>query len=259
MPAGSVGNLAKVRRRSGRFERLGDSDLRQIVDTSRLRAGDDIRGIGVVKQPGTLTTYHVTDDPIPVITLLGRKGRLMAAYGEKGQRAELGPGLYASDNPSFWANRSLGKWDFLKRITATELKRLGMRLSDDLAKRLAHGGISRHEYDLGARDLGYVLSGQYDTESLVQLASLPYGIRFWDPEYLASVGIRPGRDPRVLEIRVKGQLAELSRTRPSATLLRALRRGGVSGAFTRSGMGTNPEMVIWDPRAIVGVQEVPFR
>jgi hypothetical protein len=248
-----------VRRRSGRFERLGESDLRQVVDTSRLRAGDDIRGIGVVEQPGTLTTYHVTDDPIPVITLLGRKGRLMAAYGEKGQRAELGPGLYVSDNPSFWANRSRGKWDFLKRITAAELKRLGARLGDDLAERLSRRGISRDEYDRGMRDLGYVLSGQYGTDALVHLASQPYGIRLWDPEYLASVGIKPGSDPRVLEIRVKGQFAELSRNHPSAALLRSLRRGGVSGAFTRGGMATNPELVIWDPRAIVGVQEVPFR
>lgn len=243
------------RPRSAKFERLGHDELTRIADTSTMRDGDDIPGVG--RSDGqALVTYHVTDNPDVVIALVKRRGRLMAAYGERGRSSELGPGLYVSGNPQYWISRAHGKWDFLKRLSASEQERLVHRLRQDVEELGVRNRLSTSEYERGLRDLGYVANGTYDPSILTMFANQPYNIKFWQPEYLEELRIAPGKNPRLLEVRVRGQFAQVSRSHPDHALLRTLRRGRVSGAFTRAGMSTNPEMVIWDPKAIVSVREV---
>jgi hypothetical protein len=69
--------------------------------------------------------------------------------------------------------------------------------------------------------------------------------------------IDPGRKPHVIEIRIVGKLAEI-RKGYDAALFRRLRRAGVVGAFTRASMGTNPELVLWEPRAIKSAREIEW-
>jgi len=247
--------MNRRRPHSARFERLGHEDLTRIADTAAMRQGDDIPGVGY-SDGKALVTYHVTDDPAAVSALVKRRGRLMAAYGERGRSSELGPGLYVSGNPQYWISRSHGKWDFLKRLSAGEQERLLQRLRQDVEELRVRKWLSGSEYERGVRDLGYVADGTYDPSILTMFANQPYNLKFWQPEYLAEIGIAPGRKPRLLEVRVQGQFAQVSRSHPDHALLRTLRRGKVAGAFTRAGMSTNPEMVIWDPRAIVSVREV---
>jgi len=231
------------------------SDLRVVVSTDRMRDGDDIPGVGFM-QGGALVTYHVTDNPDVVRAIVGRRGRLMAAYGAAGKYSELGPGLYVSGNPTYWLNRSRGKWAFLKRLTAPQLERLLNALSSQLLEMRAKRWLSEGEYERGARDLQYTRAGHYDATVLTMFAGQPYNIKFWEPGYLHALGIQPGPAPRVVEIRLRGSFAEVQGNRPSASLLRMLRRTGVAGIFTRAGMSTSPELVIWDPHAVVGAREV---
>src|SRR5271169_4316597 len=109
------------RPRSARFERLDHKHLSRVVETQSLRDGDDLPGVGYADGTGALVTYHVTDNPDAVRALVSRRGGLMAAYGEKGQRAELGPGRYVSGTPDFWVGRARGKWDFLTRMSTAQL------------------------------------------------------------------------------------------------------------------------------------------
>lgn len=229
-------------------------DLARIVD---LRKSDDIHGIGRVDH-GVLTTYHVTDEPDAIIALIKRRARLMAAYGAKGQTAELGPGLYASGNPEYWLNRSRGKWDFLKGASRSTIEKLvsAVRSNVESQRRFKH--ISSGEYESAMRQLRYIDEGDLEPTNLANFSNQPYNIPIWKPEYLAELGIKPGRAPRLLELKLTGELAELSRSHPDPAVLRTLRRAGVAGAFTRASMATNPEIVIWDVAAIRRVREVPF-
>lgn len=222
-------------------------DFVRLWDTRALRSGDDIPGIGR-EVSGALETYHVTDQPERVLSVLRKGGALQAAYGEKGQHAELGPGLYASGVPDFWISRAREKWAFLTTITEPELGKLLGALELELAR---HGRwLTEQERAIAERDLDLVRRGVYQPTVLTQFATQPYGIAFWRPAFLEPLGITPGRTPSVIALRVEGMLAELARSNPDPVLLRTLRRAGVAGAFTRASMATNPELVIWNAAAI---------
>ena len=246
----------RSRPRSARFERLDHQDLKRVLDTRSLREGDDVPGVGYADGTGAMVTYHVTDDPDAVRALVSRRGRLMAAYGEKGRSSELGPGLYVSGAPDYWVGRARGKWDFLGRMSPTQLAALLIKLRSDVEQMRAQKWLSSSEYSHAVRDLDYVAQGHYEPTILPMMAGQPYNIKFWQPSYLKEIGIEPGRKPRVLEVRVLGKFGEVARSHPDPALLRMLRRGGVAGVYTRASMASNPEMVVWDPKAIESVREV---
>jgi len=233
-------------------DRVEEIDHTSIYDTSEM---DDVPGVGFVED-GQFVTYHVTDDPEGVRTKLSRPGiRLMAAYGEKGRTSELGPGLYVSGNPHYWVGRASKKWDFLKGLKGDAILNLAGALRALIEKDRRF--LSRNEYEYAMRDIRLVENGTYDAEALVNLANQPYNIKFWRPEFLRALGIEPGPEPAVVEIRIEGLLADV-RGGHDPDLFRRLRKAGVAGAFTRAGMSTNPELVLWDARAIRSVREVPL-
>ena len=80
--------------------------------------------------------------------------------------------------------------------------------------------------------------------------STPYNIGFWRG---------PAPSPSIVEVRFRGRFAELAGSRPPRGVLRTLRRMRLQGAFTHANasMGANPELVIWDPRAIVSARVAP--
>jgi len=224
--------------------------IRYVLDTRR---GEDVRGVGHA-EGDVLVSYHVTDRPVEVVRFLKRRGALVKAYGEKGRTAELGPGFYASGVPDYWISRARGKWAFLTGLD----KRSSARLTHALRQKLLADRRARHitasELARGVRTTRYVDRELFDASALTELATQPYAIPFWKPEFLSPLGIAPGSRPGVVELRVRGLFAELTRTHPEASVLRTLRRAGLQGAFMRSGMVTNPELVVWDPRAIVSAR-----
>lgn len=230
-----------------------DHDLpgvRYVLDTRR---GEDVRGVGHA-EGDVLVSYHVTDRPSEVMRFLRRRGALVKAYGEKGRTAELGPGFYASGNPHFWISRAKGKWSFLKGLDARSSARLTHALRQTLLADRRRGRITASELARAVRTTRYVDRGIYEPSALTELATLPYAVAFWKPEFLEPLRISPGARPGVVEIRLRGRFAEMERTHPEAATLRTLRRAGLQGAFTRAGMSTNPELVVWDPRAIVSAR-----
>ena len=226
-------------------------DVRRIIDTSR--RGEEMPGIGWIDD-GILTTYHVTDRPEAVVRFLRRRGALVKAYGEKGRTAELGPGFYTSGNPEFWVGRAGGKWSFLKALDDKKTRKLTHALRQTLLTDRRRGRLTRDELARAVRTTRLVDRGVYYPSVLTEIATLPYAIAFWKPEYLEPLGISPGARPGVVELRVRGRFAQLGQSYPGAGTLRTLRRAGLQGAFTTSGMSTNPEMVVWDPRAIVSAK-----
>lgn len=232
-----------------------------VVDTSQI---DELPGIGAVVDSGELVTYHVTDHPERIASILRRPGvRLMAAYGNAGAGSELGAGLYVSGNPAYWIGRARGKWDFLKTIQGDKLEALAEVLYERIEDMKTRHWLSATEYDQAMRTISHVAyERSYEPSVLIHLANQPYNIPFWKPEFLTPLGIEPGQAPRIVEIRIKGLLADAGsssgprRGSPDAATFRALRRAGVVGAFTRASMATNPELVLWDARAVTSVREV---
>lgn len=231
-----------------------DPRIRRIIDT---RAWDDIPGIGRIDD-GVLTSYHVTDTPEKVFAFLRRRGNLVAAYGPRGEHAELGPGLYLSGVPEYWVSRSRGKWSFLGKLSLEKGAALCAQLSQDLARLRERGYVSRNEHDHGQDVIAQVLAGKQEPEILTTVAGQPYNISFWKPEYLRPLGIDPAPKPRALKVGIRGVLAELQSTLHDPALFRRLRHLGVDGVYVRSSFASNPELCLWSSRAIVGaaVEEI---
>ena len=242
--------IAQEMMRSARDAISDLPDVRGILDTRR---GEDVRGIGHA-EGNVLIAYHVTDRPHEIVRLLRRRPNLVSRYGEKGKTAELGPGFYTSGNPGYWVGRARGKWNFLGRLPPGKIYALTGALTKEVEE---DRSLTESERTRALRDIRLVETGIYDPEMLTFLANLPYAIPFWQPSFLRPLGITPGETPGVVELKVRGRFAELTRSHPPASLLRTLRRAGLQGAFTRSGISTNPELVIWDPRAVISARVEP--
>lgn len=251
--------MAKSRRRIARRNDGGafGGDVVRVLDTTLLPDGENIASIGTAYD-GALTTYHVTDAPEKAIRLLRKRTNVVAAYGAKGAHAELGPGFYVSGIPEFWIARATDKWSFLNRVTPAQRDRLAEALEGDVEQLRERGRVSKSEYEYARRILRGVQDGTYDTEILTTLASQPYSLQFWREAWLANVGIKASPPPRLLEVNIVGRFAELRHSRPSAALLRVLRRAGLQGAYTRASMGANGELVLWDAKAVRRVREVSW-
>lgn len=230
-----------------------DRWVRRIHDT---RSGEDLRGIGHA-DADTLVSWHATDDPDRLVRFIRRRRDLVQSFGPKGAHAELGPGLYLG-NPAVWQVRGRNKWAFLDTLTGEQMRRLAEQLAAEVDRAYDRGHISRTEHTQALYRIQNVVEGAYGPEVLVSvLANQPFNIQFWRDEFLAPIGIRSSPTPAIVEVRVRGRFAELSGSHPPSRLLRLLRRAGVQGVFTRANMSTNPELVVWDRRAIVGARLDP--
>lgn len=215
--------------------------VRGVYDT---RSDRDLSGIAHSNEDGTSRSYHVTDAPDRVLAMVRRgPASFVASYGKKGARAELGPGLYVG-NPAVWSGRSSRKWGFLDRLDDALYDRLAAYLHQEIDRdpRLTERERAYALRAIASREPGFLVG---------TLANLPYGIAFWQPSILAPLGITPSALPSILAIDFRGRYAELAGSYPPATILRQLRRMGFGGVFTKAGMGTNAELVIWNRRDIV--------
>lgn len=235
---------------------LGHRDLIGVTDAGALRHGS---GAGE-PDAGGLVTCHVTDDPERVLDAVKNKRRLQAAYGSAGKFSELGAGLYASGAPQMWAGRATQKWSFLSRLDEAQRQRLADQLREILEDQRQRGYITEWEFERGVRDVTRGESSGTSSGTAfywLTVADQPYNIAFWRASFLRPLGIEPDPEPSVVELRVEGPVAELTRSHPDPRLLRDLRRSGVVGAFTPAGWSTNPELVVWDVHAIKSARVNP--
>lgn len=227
-----------------------------IHDTARGIDDHAIRG-AAIPRAGYLQAWHVTSDPSRVMAALRRRAPIQAAYGPAGARSELGAGLYCSAIPGFWAGRATDKWGFLKGLAGEKLSRLVQALAQDLGRKRARGYITANEYERAERIFTGVTAGHYDASALTQVAGQPYNVSFWRRDFLEPLGLTPSGGVYEVEVRLRGRFAEFAGPVDLQVLSR-LRRAGVAGAFTKSGISTNAELVCWDAAVIevVGAEPV---
>jgi hypothetical protein len=200
---------------------------------------------GCVIDQGELITYHVTDNPKRVCSIK-KDPRSLVETGDTG--IELGPGLYASGAPDFWKSRSTEKYKFLERLTPVELE----RLTDAMNKEKERKFLTDSEKERLERDINYVKEEKMLPQVLAIYAGQPYNIQFWKPDFLKGIDIKPSKQPDVIEMKLTGKFGELNSRMDISNYPEKLAclRNELDGVFTRAGMNTNPEMVIWKKKAI---------
>jgi len=251
---------------------------RDTVDTSRWmvddvkeakyqmeRAENKIYGLAVPQVDGTLKAWHVTDEPEKVIKLLKTKGDFYAREGD------LCGGLYVSAVPHFWEGRSERKWDFLPKMTREER----FVLYDAISKRLIEQGhdkyITKSEFERAMESMD--LARESDRWQILEIvANQPYNINI--PKMAEALGLAKPFKPPYIQVDFVGRYLEFNTQRAidaNEELLRLkhgtvegltrtdlcnmLKGYGWDGVFTKAGMGTNPELVIWNGDRIIAFGE----
>lgn len=194
-----------------------------------------------------IEAVHVTDDPKPVLNTL-KKNLPIVGGRREGTYGELGRGLYASGVPQYWMGRSTGKYEFLKRLTPEELEKLLVAIENH-PNMTEPNYLAQFEKDRLIRDVGYVREKKLSPDILVQFADQPFNIRFWEPEFLKNLGIKPSKQPQEVPVILQGKFVELSRS-ITEEQAEELRKQGFDGAFLRGGMTTSPQIVVWNNEAI---------
>jgi len=221
--------------------------VKRIVDTARLRDGDDPFGNAAAARNGYLLGWHTTDDPKTISDILSKRVPLQKAGGKSG---DMGAGFYVSAVPRMWINRSADKWSFLDRLSKSEIAAVAEKLLSEID---GNPRYTESEQRYAKRDIGHVVSGDIPADYLSRFGGMPYGIPFWEERWLKPLGIKPSQRPVSIRIKARGRFAEVNSSRAALSAARRLKRAGVSGAFVRGGFSDVAQMVIWDPKAIVEV------
>ena len=216
--------------------------VRRVLDTENA----DDQAIGNVGrlEHGRLVGTHITDNPESV------RDALAAGNIAIGSSGDLGPGLYMSDAPGVWISQSTGMWDFFDRISREQETALTERVGLDIAVKGDGGHISERDAERAQLTIEGIRAGTLSPKMLSDYAAQPYNIELWRPEYLEAAGIDPGTEPQEVPMAVTGKFAELSRE-PTRDEAEDLRRRGFDGAYTIGGFGTLPQLVAWNPDAVV--------
>lgn len=241
-------DMRKNPRRRSNPTLLDIPGVEAVVDTANIRSSDDAYAFGNAAsyEDGVgLVAWHVTDDPTGILKKIERKADFKKAYGDK--RSELGPGLYVSAVPHIWTGRARNKWSFLAALTDDEKAAILALLHKDLARLFKRAYLSDHEHKYALRLLDDAET-ENNLESARSLAGQPYNIKWSDPEWLAEASesaAMKATPPQAVKVALRGRFAQLARSYPAPDVLRALRRAGFAGAFTRGGMGSNAELVVF--------------
>lgn len=241
------------------------------VDTGRPTPTQGYQVIGAATpMNGYLVAYHLTDNPDEVIRRV-RADNLIAMnpYGD------LGAGFYVSSVPQYWRSRSSMKWEFATGLNMQQRQRLVEIILSNPNYRKGGGYLADFEVDHLRKDLNtYVTTG--DVTYLVFTGNQPYNVTVTE-EITKKAGLPSPREPGLVEVRLKGKFIDGAKLYSSPNyqeILKAakmrsrpgeyeqdiintwLNTQGYSGIFTKSGFSTNPEMVVWDRKAIVGMRKV---
>jgi hypothetical protein len=216
-----------------------------VIDTSRMR------GAAIVYDDNTVSILHVTDTPEQVEQGLNDAPEdLTTAFGNEGD--DLGAGFYGSAVPQIWMSRSAGKWDFLSSMTSAQKQDYVTYLRGKIEQQRSVKYITANEYERAVRDLGYFETGQ--TDYITWTAEQPYNIESWKPETLATLGITPGKQPEVMDIRLRGRFVDLTAGGFRQSDVEELQKRGYDGAYVQGSFSYTPQFVIWNKAAITEIK-----
>ena len=232
----------------------------RIINTNDLTQ-DDYREFGNAAQviEGAIIMYHLSDSDKLVNEL--EEGNLISETYDTSdvKKEELGAGVYGSAIPEYWVARSTDKYEFIKTLSVEKRKELCNKLKDTLNDYALGGYITQSEYQ-------YAITGIREFEKtgsisqILTVAGQPYNIRFWENDYLKSIGVENTLLPKVIALKAKGVFVEFSDapylTKKDTDILISL---GVDGAFVAGGIISNPEMVIFNTEAIEGYRVDKFK
>ena len=222
---------------------------------------------------GFLFAYHVTDDPGGVM----RKLKSNITLCQLNLEGDLGCGLYVSGVPQYWFVRSREKWEFARKLTKAQRQALVNVILSDPKYKKGGGYLADFEVDYLNRDLKqFVETG--DVNLLAMTGNQPYNVRITE-EIARKAGVPVPKIPKMIKVKLQGKFVNaaglysnpevVNRAQAWAVINRPkmlqydkrastqnivnawLCSMGYSGAFTKSGMTTNPEMAIWDRKAII--------
>lgn len=219
-------------------------------------AENKLYGVAVPQENGILRAWHVTDDPEKVVDLLKAKGDFYAREGD------LCGGLYVSSVPHFWEGRSQKKWDFLPQMSREARFQLYDAISEKLVEQGQTGYITKSEFDRALRTME--LTKESDRWQILEIvANQPYNINI--PKMVEALQLATPFKPPYIQVDFVGRYLEfntqraieaneeLLRLRHGSTegltrldLCNMLKDYGWDGVYTKAGMGTNPELVIWN-------------
>jgi len=222
---------------------------------------------------GFLFAYHVTDDPGGVM----RKLKSNIPMCQMNPEGDLGCGFYVSGVPQYWFVRSRAKWDFAKNLTRAQRQSLVNVILSDPNYKKGGGYLADFEVDYLTKDLKqFIETG--DVNLLAMTGNQPYNVRI-TKEIARKAGVPEPKEPGFIKIKLHGKFINaaglysnpevVNRAKAWAVINRSkmlqydkrvstqnivnawLCSMGYSGAFTKSGMTTNPEMAIWSRKAII--------
>ncbi len=250
---------------------------RLTVDTSRYSRAVPIpesQVIGAaIPGDGFLFAYHVTDKPEDAI----RKLRSNIPLCQMNPEGDLGCGLYVSGVPEYWRGRSTAKWEFAKNLNRAQRQALVNIILSDPNYRKGGGYLADFEVDYLNRDLRqFVETG--DVNVLAMTGNQPYNVHI-TKEIARKAGVPVPKEPGLIKVKLQGKFINASELYSNAEILNRAQAWavinrpkllewnkrastqdivnawlcsmGYSGAFTKSGFSTNPEMVIWSRKAII--------
>ena len=226
-----------------------------------------------IPEDGILSAYHLTDDPGGVMQKL-KSNIPLCQFNPAG---DLGCGLYVSGVPQYWRGRSTAKWEFAKQLNRAQRQSLANVILSDPRYRKGGGYLTDFEVDYLNRDLKqFVETG--DVNILAGTGNQPYNVRI-TAEIARKAGVPEPKEPGFIKVKLQGKFINAAGLYSNAEivnraqawavinrpkLLQYNKRAstqnivnawlcsmGYCGAFTKSGMSTNPEMVIWGRKAII--------
>lgn len=250
---------------------------RLTVDTSKYSRANPLPEslvIGAaIAVDGFLYADHVTDDPRGVMQKLKSNIKLCQLNPE----GDLGCGLYVSGVPQYWRGRSTGKWEFAKQLNRAQRQSLANVILSDPRYRKGGGYLTDFEVDYLNRDLKrFVETG--DVNLLAGTGNQPYNVRITE-EIARKAGVPEPKEPGFIKVKLQGKFINAAGLYSNAKIVNRAQAWavinrpkllewnkrvstqnvvnawlcsmGYCGAFTKSGMSTNPEMVIWGRKAII--------
>ena len=226
-----------------------------------------------IPEGGFLLSYHVTDDPRGVIQKL-KSNIPLCQFNPEG---DIGCGFYVSSVPQYWRGRSTAKWEFARQLNRAQRQSLANVILSDPRYRKGGGYLADFEVDYLNRDLKqFVETG--DVNLLAGIGNQPYNVRI-TAEIARKAGVPEPKEPGLIKVKLQGKfinaaglysnpdivnraqawavinrpkLLQYNKRASTQNIVNAwLCSMGYCGAFTKSGMSTNPEMVIWGRKAII--------
>jgi hypothetical protein len=212
----------------------------------------------------TLVSWHVTDDPEGILRALESRADLQ----ETRPTGDLCGGLYVSSFPQIWRSRSRKKWQFAELLSPAAARKLARAVLFELDRDFEGGRLTAEEHERGRHDVEHYWLELGNWKILLNLSSLPYAINI--QELAKKEGVAEPFEPALVEVIFEGRYLHATHDvrQDSMTIAgeflkveedlvdrdqvcRVWRELGWDGAFTKAGMGTNPELVIWNMERIL--------